>query len=271
MLNKLLKHEIKDTARIMPFLYLVTLIASVVAFISLKTGISWLRYSSSILLIFISIAVIVITLIFITLRFYQNLYSREGYLMFTLPLKPQLLLISKTIISICWFILSGIVFAGSFFFALYCMGAFESVSPADLFHQITLSPFGSLIYWIIPFILFNIIYIIGQIFFSITLSNTPLFHKTSAVSAIVIFIILNVALKIIESIFTIIAPISILANNSGVSLSAQNMIGFMIENMNKSNVSEIVLGLGGFIFDIIAMCLLFYFNAWFMNKKVSLR
>ncbi len=46
----------------------------------------------------------------IVLRFHKNLYSNEGYLMFTLPVKPQMLLASKTIVAFSWIIISFIVF-----------------------------------------------------------------------------------------------------------------------------------------------------------------
>lgn len=271
MLNKLLKHEFKDTARVMPFLYVVVLVSTALSYISFITDIGWLTLSSSVLLLFLSIAGIVITFVVVILRFYNNLYSREGYLMFSLPVKPHKLLISKTIVSISWILVSCVVFIGSFLCALYFMDAFETVSLRDLLHQITLSPFKNLIYAFIPLMILNIIYIIGQIFFSITLSNVAYFHKMGAASPIVIFLVLNVALKILESIFAIITPFSILIEGNSTSLSTQNMIGFLIENIKSSNVSELVIGLGGFIFNVIATCLLFYFNGKLMNKKVSLK
>jgi len=274
MLGKLLKHEIKDTARIMPFLYIIAFVATAIAFVSFTLEIGWLRYSSSILLVFISIAVTVITLVFISVRFYQNLYTREGYLMFTLPVKPHMLLVSKTIVSLGWLIISGIVTIGSLLCALHFLGTFESASLAEIWDDIINSPFGKLVYAIVPLVIVSVIYLVGQIFFSITFSNMPAFHKMSAVSAIVILIILNLVLQIIESILALIIPISVHINAGELSLTSRTMLSFFLENinnMNNSNVSEIVIGTGGFIFQIIAACLLYYFSGKLMNKKVSIR
>ncbi|HHW48659.1 MAG TPA: ABC transporter permease [Clostridiaceae bacterium] len=271
MLSKLLKHEIKDTGRIMPFLYLIAFAATVIAFISFTTGINWLRYSSSVLLILIGIAVFIVTLVFISVRFYQNLYSREGYLMFTLPVKPHFLLVSKAIVSISWLILSSIVTIISTLCALHFLGVFESVSLKEIRNYILQSPYGNLIDAIIPLAVFSVIYLVGQIYFSITLSNIPAFHSMSAVSAIVIFIVLNFALQIIDSIFAVILPISIHISAEGVAFSTQTMLGFLLKNIGNSNLSEMVIGLGGLIFQVIAACILYYFNGWLMNKKVSIR
>jgi len=271
MLSKLLKHEIKDTARIIPFLYLIAFAAAAIAFISFSTGINWLRYSSSILLILIGIAVFIVTLVFISVRFYQNLYSREGYLMFTLPVKPHFLLISKAIVSISWLILSSIVTVISFLCALYFLGVLESVSLNELWNYIMQLPYGNLVHAVIPLSIFSVIYLVGQIYFSITLSNIPAFHNMSVVSAIVIFIVLNFALRIIDSIFAIISPISIHISAAGASFSTQTMLGFLLKNIGNSNMSEMVIGLGGIIFQIIAACLLYYLSGRLMNKKVSIR
>ena len=55
------------------------------------------------------VAVIVTTFIMMIMRFYKNLLSSEGYLMFTLPVSVSKLIWSKLIVILVWIILSGIV------------------------------------------------------------------------------------------------------------------------------------------------------------------
>ena len=109
MLRKLLKYEFKDTATVIPFLYLITLLFAAMVFTGKQLRIGWLIGASSGILILVGIAVVILTFVVIAMRFNRNLYSNEGYLMFTLPVKPQILLGSKTIVALSWLIISFIV------------------------------------------------------------------------------------------------------------------------------------------------------------------
>ncbi|WP_242836545.1 hypothetical protein [Clostridium sp. BNL1100] len=134
---------------------------------------------------------------------------------------------------------------------------------------------GNYIYAIIPMVCLSILYLMSQIYFSITLANRPRFHNLGAAGAsILLFLVTNVALKIVETILTIIIPFSISVSLTGgfdISLTAQNMVGYLINNINNQNPSNMVIGLGGYTFDIIMVCVLFYTTGRIMNKKVSLR
>jgi hypothetical protein len=110
MLNKLIKHEFKATARLLLPLYLVLLVLTIVDRIALSVelngtlgiipGFATFAYFLSIL------AIVVVTFVIIILRFYKNLMTDEGYLMFTLPVKPQQIIFSKLLVSIVWNIVS---------------------------------------------------------------------------------------------------------------------------------------------------------------------
>lgn len=50
------------------------------------------------------IAAVVTTVVLMILRFYRNLMTDEGYLMFTLPVSTTELIFSKLIVSIVWFL-----------------------------------------------------------------------------------------------------------------------------------------------------------------------
>ena len=123
MLGKLLKYEIKATSRILLPLYLVLLAVAVAnRFLNpfeMVENIEGFNIQSfinvlSILLYFIMAAsVIAGTFIIILQRFYKNLLSDEGYLSFTLPVETHQHILSKTITSIMWVILSIIVIIAS--------------------------------------------------------------------------------------------------------------------------------------------------------------
>jgi len=118
MLKKLMKHELKATARILIPLCLVLLFISVINRFLYHAGskegiflfVSGLMF---ILQFFLVIAVLAATVIFMIMRFYKNLLSDEGYLMFTLPVKSHHLIISKLIVTLLWVVVSIIAIIAS--------------------------------------------------------------------------------------------------------------------------------------------------------------
>ena len=74
MLGKLFKHEFKQTARIIPLLYIILLLCSVTFIVGYKTNISWLIGIGAMLCVFAAIAVIAATFIVIIVRFYKSMF-----------------------------------------------------------------------------------------------------------------------------------------------------------------------------------------------------
>ncbi len=112
MLSKLLKYELKATGRIFVPLFLALLLfAAITKVTSAISPEEWVTPAiiSMIIYIIIMVGMFVMTLIMMIQRFYQNLLSDEGYLMFTLPVKPWKHIISKLLVSIFWIIASGVV------------------------------------------------------------------------------------------------------------------------------------------------------------------
>lgn len=117
MLAKLIKYEAKATARVMLPLYGVLLVLALVNRFSFLgsynsydygygSGDSLFSSLSMMALSFVLIGTFVITQILMIQRFYRNLLTDEGYLMFTLPVKPWQHLTAKLLTSSLWNILS---------------------------------------------------------------------------------------------------------------------------------------------------------------------
>ncbi|MDP4153911.1 MAG: hypothetical protein Q8865_10830 [Bacillota bacterium] len=102
MLGKLMKYELKSSARILLPLYAAALIMSCVTKLTFKVGGTFPRIISSLLMTGIFIAFIVMTFLILIQRFYKNLLGDEGYLMFTLPVKSISLIFSKLVGALIW-------------------------------------------------------------------------------------------------------------------------------------------------------------------------
>ncbi len=117
-------------------------------------------------------SVILVSLL-IYLRFYQNFYSDEGYLTFTLPVKRKTLLLSKTLNALIWESFLGLLL-------LFCIFIFALIAPdfgdgllnLDLFTSIIdffVEGWQTLGVWLIVYILEGIGLIVLLAFASIAL------------------------------------------------------------------------------------------------------
>lgn len=125
MLGKLLKHEFRATGRIMGPLYLVLLLLSFGANLSVRmfetSESEWLHILGGLILAAFGVAiggVCVMSVVLMVNRFRSNLLSDEGYVMFSLPVSVHELVWSKIIVSTSWFmatalsvVLSGLIVA----------------------------------------------------------------------------------------------------------------------------------------------------------------
>lgn len=112
MLGKLMKHEMKAVSRLLFPIYMVLVVFTIAARIVVSLhfeGVFGVIPGTVIGLYVLSlIAISVVSTVIIIIRFYKNMVTDEGYLMFTLPVKAHQLINSKLIISVFWTILSVI-------------------------------------------------------------------------------------------------------------------------------------------------------------------
>lgn len=111
MLGKLMKYELKATSRLLIPLYLILFVISLInRFVFSVNGFdrSFNVISQFFMITYITaiFAVVTATLIYMVVRFYKNLLTDEGYLMFTLPAKTHDLITSKLLIALLWSIIS---------------------------------------------------------------------------------------------------------------------------------------------------------------------
>lgn len=150
MLAKLCKYEIKSIGRSLLPLYIAVLAASFISGVMGMSSVQNLMNYNSVLggvpyviinmLYFgLNVALFVVTLLIIIQRFYKGLLCDEGYLMFTLPVKPWQLIASKGLVATVMSVLSGVVS----FTSIMILAAFYGELTLPAFTQIT-AVFGEL-------------------------------------------------------------------------------------------------------------------------------
>ena len=117
MLNKLIKHEWKETWKIPSLSCLVLIVATCICALCLMRmeppAVENAINMGALLLttlysMMVSCATILI-LIYFGIRFYRNLYTDEGYLMHTLPVTPRQLILSKTLVASLWYFICSLL------------------------------------------------------------------------------------------------------------------------------------------------------------------
>ena len=106
MLGKLIKHEIKNSARYVMAIYFAAAAVCAFMLLGMFAKVMWVTVVGSMLLYTVGIAAVIMTLVSVIKNFYDSLYGRQGYLTFTLPVKCSSILISKVLVSFFWIILS---------------------------------------------------------------------------------------------------------------------------------------------------------------------
>lgn len=146
MLKKLFAHEWKDTWKIVGCMNLAVIILTIIGTLTINEDaialIETNEYASvtfGLYIMFYFVAVMALSLtttFYFFYRFYKNLYTDEGYLMHTLPVKSHHLVWSKTFVAIIWQFISGIVVIFSFLSFMDCMYRIDGNSAGSFWAEL---------------------------------------------------------------------------------------------------------------------------------------
>lgn len=196
MLTKLISHEWKDTFKIPVLLLTITVLLSAASLVyfsvadqaSAGTDLNVRNFVLYIACILILSGLSMILIIYFAIRFYKNLYTDEGYLMHTLPVKPWMLIVSKLTIGTIWFYLIDLLLVGaSTWITLIALPTMAYFSPEDLlelrtmfqsYHTIFTVP--SILFLAIPVMIISSVFSLLTIYASISLGQLFSNHKVLA-------------------------------------------------------------------------------------------
>ena len=206
MLGRLIKHEFKATWRVPVALDAVLIALGILAHFMIRT-IPYVKDSIGfiiLMLLFVGIYYIgiiaanIVTLIFIVMRYYRNLYTSEGYLTFTLPVTTNSIINAKVISGFTWTLLSVISTGISIIITLTGFLGIADIEYGELYELASdfLSIFDagpSLIFSVIFLGIVSSLYNVLSLYFSVTVGQ--LWEKHKILGAVLCYIgiyILNV-------------------------------------------------------------------------------
>jgi hypothetical protein len=278
MLGKLIKHEFKSTAHSMFAIYLSALITFIVMCLVFFIKNKALMVISSVALGGICVAALVITLFAIIGTFNKSLYGNQGYLSFTLPVTGNSLLASKTVVSLCWVLISFVfAIAVTLFLIFYWVAqTSENVkSIVDTVYSMLQEMQGvpdaetalKSIIVIVVFMFIKALFLIFKVSFAITVANTKQFQKMNTIlAAILVYFAVYIVLTIGNIIGTLIpVQLAVASNDIGFSIG-ESLFGLAQDA--KIFVSIPILGN---LFEFFVCILLYSVTGTIMTKHVNIK
>lgn len=264
MLGKLLKYEIKATSRTFIPLYIALILVALINNLFMAGDIRFGFGITMMILVGLFIALGVLTLVVLIQRFNKNLLGDEGYLMFTLPVKPYQLILSKLIVTVFWTIISGIISIITF---VLLVGGFNLTFLKDFLKEffthrdIILSTVNTVmqneifrqgLMMIITFCVIGLLSYIGsilEIYLSLSIGQLPIFSKHRGISAFVAFFVINSVLQVIIALL------------SGFGATFYSHFGTPSVGMMCTV---------GIIGTLLVDCILFFIVNYILNKHLNL-
>lgn len=206
MLGKLLKYELKATARIFIPIYIVLLSFSLINRLISSLSVSGPQTPQIISMFLygsIMVAMFVITFIMMLQRFYRNLLSDEGYLMFTLPAQTWKHIISKLLVAMLWIIGSGI--AAFISIIIISVDRQVLIEVSLLFSNIAAYVNAATILLTVELLLLGLIVLAsGVLIIYASISLGHLFNQNRIIASIGAFLVLSTITQIIYAVITVI-------------------------------------------------------------------
>ena len=217
MLGKLMKYELKSSARTLCPLYLGFLIIALICGIQLRVlaqrpheiffmtnvgGVErYILTFSIILLGVLCVAIMVLTAVVIIQRFNKSLIGDEGYLMFTLPVSHAQLLCSKLFAGVIWIVAGTLVMGLSGLFIGLMITPITDI--IELWRTYVAFDFWRYIHPLdIAVVLFaflaEMISFILTVYLSIMIAQTERFNSHRVAIAVVIYFVLNWLINLVE-------------------------------------------------------------------------
>lgn len=269
MLGKLIKHEWKAVSKVLITIHISLLLMAVLGKIMLSIEVlkkAWPLWSALLFIYVISvIAVGIGTHIYLAVRFYKNMYTDEGYLSFTLPVKPWEHIFSKTLISSFWILMDGVIIVASILILVMYQGMGREFLNGwnEFVAELGVQGLGG-VWLIIRGIFTGLLALISTpltYYFSISIGQLFNSHKMLA-SVVSFFITINV----IQVISTVVSAVFMIGQaNSMLQIEEGEMevYGGMLDMYDS------MLGMG-IVMDLIVVIGFLLVINYIMNKKLNL-
>jgi hypothetical protein len=282
LLGKLIKYEFKATAKIILLFWLGLVVVSVINFFVMP----WTDAGSSlgaslafgdtlntvkgimqglvfVMYILISIAVIVVSLVIVVMRFYKML-GDEGYLYFTLPVTASQHIFSKLIVAAIWNICSTLLVGLS---VLIVIGRHDVFAKIPEFWRYAVNAGTHPGVWLLCIAITIVVVTVTSIIeFYTAISIGPHITRSRIGGSIIAYIIIYVATQIIGIIGSLIMLLAMQAQTEEVIFSTGS-VSSAIETANSVALGYFILMV---VMDLVIAIPCYFIMRHMLNKKLNL-
>ena len=259
MLTKLMKHDIKNMGRLLLPLNAIVLLMTLAGVILRATGLFDLENVGPLLGILLTTYVIgmaviaVVSYFYPIIHYYRNLFSRQGYLTFTLPVSTWKILLSKTVVGFGWYLVKITVAL----FSVWAITGFMRI-PSHYLANINMylmreieMTFSTLVTWTVVVMLTSLLWSLLTAYFSISIGQ--LYAKHKIIASVVAYVAIYTLMQILVTI--VLLPFL--------------MTGAMVNGPGVHTVVSVSF-YSTLIFTIVFSILFYIFSGIIIKKKVNL-
>lgn len=290
MFGKLVKHEFRATARIIPFVYLVTIFLALVHIVTGRLNLGVISRISFALMIAMCFAQVGIAFVLVIWRYYKNMYSNEGYLTHTLPVHPSQLLWSKLLTGFVWSALSYLV--GAAVIAGVIMADFvrspEQLSVISAAYHGFLSQVGlenhqaAMWVFVAVMLVMSIMLLLTEAYFAITAGSLSRLHKLGIGGPVLVYFAEYVALQIVGVVTVLFVPFGMKITTgpngamTGFKIVTQTMFSQLSDSFNHSGLAAAgsdtgIIGIGYYVIIPFIMIGLLLWTARLITRHTSVK
>ncbi len=266
MLGKLIKHEWKAVAKTLFFIHLAIVAMTLVGklLISIKAvQKSELLTASMIMVYALSvIAVGIGTHIYLAMRFYKNMYTDEGYLSFTLPVKSWEHIVAKGLIAMAWMVIDGVVIVASIM--ILAIPSTEYMDFVNIFANInidwewfsTLEGQDWLLFVEVVGIIISSLCVLPLTYY-VSISIGQLFKNHKMLFSVIVYVVIKNVQQVLGVVVTVISMLPSAMGN--------------MDDSSSASMTALNSMMGGSLLLQLVYCVGFFFAIKFiMDKKLNL-
>lgn len=268
MVKKLFKHEFSAWCRILPIVYFIFIVASIMGrilqmFESDAVAYDILFASTMVIYVIGLIVCIGFPTVFGIYRFYKNLFSNEGYLSFTLPVKASSHILVKLLTAITFDIISFVIVIASALIMLSGEAMTEVINAINyLYAQIPEAVINHIPIFIIEFIIIVIASELSRYLLYYTcICVGQLFNKNRVLASVGAYFVYYLISQLIGTFISIIYAIS--------STSSDNML-YVINTVDDLIAYVHVIMWIGIILSAVIAEIMFLLSHHIMKKRLNL-
>ncbi|MFV0527134.1 MAG: hypothetical protein ACK5MN_00205 [Lachnospiraceae bacterium] len=264
MLGKLFKQEWKSVSKSLLLFHIIILVVAILGRILIE-AISNVSSGDIILGIFFSVFVIMVvsvmflTFIFLSIRYYRNIYTVQGYLTNTLPVSPAQIVWSKAFTFFIWIILDCLFIIGALAILFISPETMQLIGEAfaAISKYISVNSMPVTVYLVILVMIISTVASIFQMYFCISIGN--LFTNHKVLGSILTYFGTYTVLQIVYTILIVIFA----ASSTATDTSAEIMFTSASSSINLFLIIFAIL-------NLVLFGIFYVGNHLILTKKLNL-